>query len=1382
MAAEKFWEELTAVMKALKELQGNLNGQEPPAVEPAAVNQQQEVLQEIKQEITQTKPEVDHCRQAGQNLMQLCGEPDKPEVQRHIEDLDSVWENVTTLYAKREQNLIDAMEKAMQFHDTLQNLLEFLDTVEDKFGKLGAVSSDIDSVKGQIDQLKVFKLEVDPHMIEVESLNRQAQELMERTSSDQAVAIREPLADINKRWDDLLKNIVERQQEMENTLLRLGQFQHALDELVIWISKTEKTLDELKPVFGDPQVIEVVLAKHKVISNDILAHQTSMDTINRAGHEFMDSDRGSEDAKFTHNKLQDLNIRWQNLQNKAADRYKELEDALKEAQQFHQDIQDLLMWLNDIDGQLVTSKPVGGLPETAKEQLNRFLDLYNELDSNRYKIENIMQQGDVYLKRSGESSTKSLQHNLHTLKQRWESIINKANDRKIKLEIAFREATEFHEALQQFVEWLTNAEKYLTTLKPVSRYMKCVLEQIDEHRNFQKDVGAHREVMINLDKKGTHLKYFSQKQDVILIKNLLISVQHRWERVVSKAAERTRALDHGYKEAKEFHDAWTSLSTWLDEAEKLLDSTTPIGNDPVKIKKLLNKHKEFQRTLGSKQITYDATMKSGRILKDRCPKQDVQLLQNMMNELKTRWNKVCSKSVDRQRRLEEALLYSGQFKEAVIALIDWLDKAIASLSDGKPYHGDLDTMTSLIDQHKTFEEELKNRGLSLESVCKTAVDLKKEASPADIESISSQVDELNVKWKTVTELNDTRKKNLEDALHEAEKLYKMVHILLEWLSDAEMKLRFVGSLPEDEETTRKQLSDHEVFLNEMQKQEVVKNDTLELANVILKKCHPDGLSIVRHWITIIQSRWDEICLWSKQRDQRLHDHLLSLRDISDLLDDLMAWLNNAESSLTALEAEPLPDDLPTLEDLIKEHQNFMNDLSKRQTDVDKVSKAFSSKRQNKGIPSTPKEKVKDKPTRSATPTAMKTSTPLRTQGDSDIKHPKARILIDKWRHVWLLAMERQRRLQDKYNYLIELDRIKHFDFNEWRSRYLGWMNNKKSRIMDQFKKIDKNNLGKVTKQDFIEGILKSKFSTSHLEMECVVDIFDRNGDGFIDSKEYIETLRPEREGGPKTDAEKIQDEVQRQVAKCTCVHRFKVYQVGEGKYRFGDSQKLRLVRILRSTVMVRVGGGWVALDEFLVKNDPCRAKGRTNIELREQFILAEGVSQSMAPFKPKPSPNSSVSSQSGTTSSMPSTGPITKIREKSERSTPMRQSRSSAENSSDISGPSFSETDSFSNRSGISRNTPSSRLSPRNVSYKSSSRPSSRQGSRQGSQPSSRAPSDLSQDAVEELKNKRKLTASHNLSSLSSSGKSAKSTTEASKIPSAKRPVKLPSNQGTPKK
>lgn len=61
------------------------------------------------------------------------------------------------------------------------------------------------------------------------------------------------------------------------------------------------------------------------------------------------------------------------------------------------------------------------------------------------------------------------------------------------------------------------------------------------------------------------------------------------------------------------------------------------------------------------------------------------------------------------------------------------------------------------------------------------------------------------------------------------------------------------------------------------------------------------------------------------------------------------------------------------------------------------------------------------------------------------------------------------------------------------------------------------------------------------------------------------------------------------------------------------------------------------------------AKGRTNVELREQFILAEGVSQSMTPFKAKRSPSSSVSSQSASAAQQRSqsltgsSGPIIKV-------------------------------------------------------------------------------------------------------------------------------------------
>jgi len=42
--------------------------------------------------------------------------------------------------------------------------------------------------------------------------------------------------------------------------------------------------------------------------------------------------------------------------------------------------------------------------------------------------------------------------------------------------------------------------------------------------------------------------------------------------------------------------------------------------------------------------------------------------------------------------------------------------------------------------------------------------------------------------------------------------------------------------------------------------------------------------------------------------------------------------------------------------------------------------------------------------------------------------------------------------------------------------------------------------------------------------------------------------------------------------------------------QFGDKGKLYLVRFLNSTVMVRVGGGWITLASFLTNNDPCRGQ------------------------------------------------------------------------------------------------------------------------------------------------------------------------------------------------
>jgi len=156
--------------------------------------------------------------------------------------------------------------------------------------------------------------------------------------------------------------------------------------------------------------------------------------------------------------------------------------------------------------------------------------------------------------------------------------------------------------------------------------------------------------MTELDKTGTHLKYFSQRQDVVLVKNLLSSVQHRWDKLLLHVAERRRQIDHADREARQFRDAWSAFDAWLSSSNEALDvdMAAPLSTiDPDAIRAHMARHKEFQRALGAKQSVLEAVSRAGRNLRDRCSKNDAAEIQDMLAKIKNKWNSVCGKSVDR---------------------------------------------------------------------------------------------------------------------------------------------------------------------------------------------------------------------------------------------------------------------------------------------------------------------------------------------------------------------------------------------------------------------------------------------------------------------------------------------------------------------------------------------------------------------------------------------------------------------------------------------------------------------------------------------------------------------------------------------------------------
>ncbi|KAM6355832.1 dystonin-like [Podargus strigoides] len=420
--AEKFWCDHMALVATIKDTQDFIQEMEGPGVDPSVAKRQQKIAESAKEELDGLQEELETVVSLGSELRAACGEPDKPIVSKSIDEvwesqmlksvtldacsaeigispppptnfenqnfvakvgypsslcvkvnelcfqLNSAWDALKKTWKEWVGKLVEAMHAAVQYQDGLQAIFDWVDIAGSKLASMSPVGTDLETVKQQTEELKQFKTEAYQQQIEMERLNHQAELLLKKVTESDRHTVQDPLSELKLMWDSLEEKIISRQHKLEGALA-LGQFQHALDELLTWLTHTEDLLNEQKPVGGDPKAIEIELARQLVLQNDVLAHQSTVEAVKKAGNDLTESS-AVEEASNLRSKLELLNQRWQKVLEKTEQRKQQLDSALIQAQGFHGEVEDMQQWLTDTEHQLLASKPVGGLPETAREQLN----------------------------------------------------------------------------------------------------------------------------------------------------------------------------------------------------------------------------------------------------------------------------------------------------------------------------------------------------------------------------------------------------------------------------------------------------------------------------------------------------------------------------------------------------------------------------------------------------------------------------------------------------------------------------------------------------------------------------------------------------------------------------------------------------------------------------------------------------------------------------------------------------------------------------------------------------------------------------------------------------------------------------------------------------
>lgn len=79
-------------------------------------------------------------------------------------------------------------------------------------------------------------------------------------------ALGEQMDALNSAWSKLHSGGLARKHQLEDALLRLGQFHEALAELLSWIDDCTTNLKAARPPGARPQTVEANIHEHKVAS------------------------------------------------------------------------------------------------------------------------------------------------------------------------------------------------------------------------------------------------------------------------------------------------------------------------------------------------------------------------------------------------------------------------------------------------------------------------------------------------------------------------------------------------------------------------------------------------------------------------------------------------------------------------------------------------------------------------------------------------------------------------------------------------------------------------------------------------------------------------------------------------------------------------------------------------------------------------------------------------------------------------------------------------------------------------------------------------------------------------------------------------------------
>ncbi|XP_050552459.1 uncharacterized protein LOC118277469 isoform X41 [Spodoptera frugiperda] len=477
-----------------------------------------------------------------------------------MEDVASRWKALHDAFKDK----IRLMEEMKDFLDTYSNLSVWLGAKDRMMAALGPISSDSRMVQTQVQQVQVLREEFrgqQPQLAHLEEVGTAVLCRLEPASPD-AAKLKQKVAEIQDRWNDLLNKLEKRADSLGAAADTSREFDAGLSRLRDALQTISDKLDDVA-MENEP---DEQLRKIENLERQLEGQRPLLADLEGAGAALAQVLSDPASRQDIQSKLAAVARQYDNLQRKLDHRKAEIEAALKDGRNLEENVARTLGWLqselSSLPGRLQVSADAAKL----QQQLERHEPLYRELTQREHELIMLLDKGREMEKKPAHQG---LRKDLDRIQTQWDKLKRETVDRYTRLQTAKEHCRKFHKAQESFVPWLSDLEDRLAKLPATAFTKKEVEKQLRELQQIRNDIWKRSGEYENNKTLGeTFISSCDVDQEVV--RKLLDNMKERWDRINNEVLQQVEFLESTARKLGEFSERVRAVETPLQRCEERL--------------------------------------------------------------------------------------------------------------------------------------------------------------------------------------------------------------------------------------------------------------------------------------------------------------------------------------------------------------------------------------------------------------------------------------------------------------------------------------------------------------------------------------------------------------------------------------------------------------------------------------------------------------------------------------------------------------------------------------------------------------------------------------------------------------------------------------------